>query len=95
VGAPTPDVGIDTTAKAASATIERDNEGSVPETWKTFASKDQRQRLFDLKNELGVSDSRLREILQEITHQRTTSAIPAELFGKVFEAVENEAIPFG
>jgi hypothetical protein len=78
--------------KAASGPAAGTDE--TPESWKQFASKEQRQKLFDVKNELGVSDSRLREILQEITHQRTTSAIPAELFAKVFEAVELEAIPF-
>jgi hypothetical protein len=66
----------------------------VPEAWSQFATKDQRQQLFELKRELGVSDVRLMEILEYVTGQKTTAAIPAELFDKVMENVQLEAVPF-
>jgi hypothetical protein len=80
-------------ASASTASTERDNEG-VPEAWTQFATKDQRQQLFELKRELGVSDVRLMEILEYVTGQKTTAAIPAELFDKVIENVQLEAVPF-
>jgi hypothetical protein len=78
---------------AAAPGVERDNQ-DVPEAWSQFATKDQRQELFELKRELGVSDVRLMEILEYVTGQKTTAAIPAELFDKVMENVQLEAVPF-
>ena len=97
-GAPTPfgDVPVfcwDRHVGRQSNTVDRDNEG-VPESWSQFATKEQRQELFELKRELGVSDVRLMEILEYVTGQKTTAAIPAELFDKVMENVQLEAVPF-
>jgi hypothetical protein len=85
--------GIDTTGGGHGNTVERDNQ-DVPESWSQFATKEQRQELFELKRELGVSDVRLMEILEHVTKQRTTAAIPAELFEKVMENLQLEAVPF-
>jgi hypothetical protein len=76
-----------------SSAVDRDNQ-DVPEAWSQFATKDQRQQLFELKRELGVSDVRLMEILEYVTGQKTTAAIPAGLFDKVMENVQLEAVPF-
>lgn len=56
-----------------------------------YASPEQREALFALRMEAGVTDARLREILEETTGQRLTAQIPADRYGDVVAAILNEA----
>ena len=60
-----------------------------------FASEPQRKRLFAIKNELGVEDKRLREILTEVTGQASTAGIPADLYDTVIAALHVEVADGG
>jgi hypothetical protein len=57
----------------------------------SLASEAQRRRLFAIKNDVGVEDARLREILTEVTGQASTAGIPQSLYDDVIRAIENEA----
>ncbi len=59
-----------------------------------LVTPEQREALFALRLELGVTDARLREILQELTGQRVVSEIPADRYDAVVEAVKMEGAPF-
>lgn len=58
-----------------------------------FASEPQRRRLFKIKNESGIEDVRLREILEEVTGQQSTAQIPASVYDAVIAAIQAEAVP--
>lgn len=60
----------------------------------TFASDADRRKLFSLRDELGVTNARLREILEEVTGQQSTAQIPAAKYDAVIAAVELEGVPF-
>jgi hypothetical protein len=56
----------------------------------SLATEAQRRRLFAIKNEIGVEDARLREILTEVTGQASTAGIPQSLYDDVINALESE-----
>lgn len=59
-----------------------------------YATPDQREELFNARMAAGISDFRLREILQEITGQQVTANIPAAQFLAVMDAVQAEGDQF-
>lgn len=58
-----------------------------------FASQPQRKRLFAIRAAHDVTDSRLREILADVTGQESTAQIPSGLYDAVIAAVEAEGVP--
>ena len=56
-----------------------------------YATPEQRSELFALRAELGITNARVREILQAVTGQQLTAEIPADRFDAVMEALRNEA----
>lgn len=52
-----------------------------------YATADQREALFDLRMAKGISDFRLREILQAVTGQQLTAQIPAALYQAVVDEI--------
>jgi hypothetical protein len=59
-----------------------------------FVSREERQELFDLKEAIGVSAVRMKEILKQVTGQETTEKIPVDLFGAVKTELLVEGAPF-
>lgn len=53
-----------------------------------YATVDQSKRLFAIAKEHGVSNPRLREIVEQVTGQGSTAQIPKELYEKVCMAVK-------
>jgi hypothetical protein len=60
-----------------------------------FISEGQRRRLFAIAKGNDVAEPRLRELVEEVTGQTSTGAIPRGEYDRLVELVENEGIPFG
>jgi hypothetical protein len=84
----TESVGIDTGGGHGN-TVERDNEDTG------MATEEQRQELYELVSEIGVSGDRFREILDYVTGQRLGIGIRADKYEAVVNAVKAENVPFG
>ncbi len=69
-------------------------DGSTTETVQPvkLATQAQRRRLFALAKEHGVEESRLREILLQVTGQESTAAIPADRYDAVITALSGALV---
>lgn len=81
------------TGKALSAWSEGGEPvGSKPAAGPKLASEPQRRRLFALAKQNDVDETRLREILAEVTGQESTAGIPADQYDAVVAAVETAQV---
>jgi hypothetical protein len=59
-----------------------------------FISDPQRRRLFAIATENEVGEDKLRALIEQVTGQTSTSAIPKELYDELVGLVEDEGVPF-
>lgn len=86
--------GNDLTFAEASGLIDYLQGVPIPAAVSGKVTAEQREALFALRQELGITDARLREILEIYTGQRVVSEIDADKYDTVIEAIHAEAAPF-
>ncbi len=59
-----------------------------------YATREQRQLLFELKDANDITHEKLKEILQRVTGQQTTDKIPVDKFDAVLVELAQDEVPF-